>query len=240
MDGRDSDTEIGGIDRGFPATQWTEVLAAGDTPDLGGLVQSYWKPVYAYIRCGHARSNEDAKDLTQDFFAWMIETRLASRADPRRGRFRSFLKTALRNFLTDAARESQAQKRGGGRVVLISELGPAEISEPAAQSTPDEALDIAWRNEIIERACERLKAEFQKDGRQQFAIFQEYFLADADDIDYRTLAARHGMTTDDVSYQLRTAKDRFRAHVGDIVRETVASPLDQAEELAELFGGKAR
>jgi len=117
-----SETEIGGGDRAFPSTS---LSALGSTQDL---IAQYWKPVYCVIRSSWAKSNEDAKDLTQEFFSrTVLEGDLARTFDPTRGSFRAFLKGALQNFMRNAARDASAQKRGGTVRTLRLDADNAEL-----------------------------------------------------------------------------------------------------------------
>ena len=157
----DPDTSLGGVARrDFPTTAWSQ-LAAGAGADeparrraLETLARGYWKPVYAYLRARRSLSNEDAKDLTQDFFAWMAETDFLARADRSRGRFRAFLKTALDHYLSHEQERRRALKRGGGQVLLaMDDLPKAEIIDPRGRA-PEEVLDEAWRAGLLTRATE--------------------------------------------------------------------------------------
>jgi RNA polymerase sigma-70 factor (ECF subfamily) len=221
----DPETRIGGGDRDFPSTHWSTVAS-----DLDALARDYWKPVYAYVRARHPRTNEDAKDLTQDFFAWMIESGFARRADPARGRFRAFLKVAVDHYLRNDLRDRRALKRGGGRPALPI----AEVADPD-QRTPEEIMDQVWRDEILRHATARLEAECAAAGREtRFALFRDYFVHETGT--YAEAAARHGISIIDVSNHLMEAKRRFRAILTDIVARTVDSPGALEEELALLFG----
>src|SRR5262245_53518495 len=115
------DTTLGGSRREFPSTCWSRFMGHADaTPEARAetfetLAGSYWKPIYAYVRARFGKSVEDAKDLTQEFFVWMMETDFLDRPDPARGRFRGFVKAALHNYFLNRERNARTQKRGGDR-----------------------------------------------------------------------------------------------------------------------------
>src|SRR5262245_17892302 len=186
----DRDTQLGGAPRGFPATSWSRLGrirrdGALDAEALEQLARSYWKPVYLFIRMRWAKTNEDAKDLTQDFFAWILESGFLAKADRERGRFRSFIKLALKSYLGMDDRRSAAAKRGGKNRILSIDSTPAEaelgIADPSTLS-PDDLLDRAWKAELFGRAVERLRDELARGGREtRFQLFRDYFLDEAGD-----------------------------------------------------------
>src|SRR5262245_30432523 len=110
MAGLFDDTDLGGANRHFPSTCWSRFSGnpAGSREAVESLAEGYWKPVYAYIRSKWAKTNEDAKDATQDFFVWMVEGDFISRADPSRGRFRAFVKVALDHYLGGEERKRRS------------------------------------------------------------------------------------------------------------------------------------
>lgn len=229
-----------GPGRYFPTTQWSRILAPGGARDLEQLARAYWGPMRAWLatRMGSRHRGADADDLTQEAFAWMLQTRLLDRADPARGRFRAFLKTALANFAIEHARKNAAQKRGGDRA--HAPLDAASATADPNAPTPDQQLDAQWRRELLERACAELQRELEAAGRgTHFALFRDYFLADDETLDHRTLAQRHGIGLHDVSNWLDHAKRRYRARLQALVRETVTDDDALQEELRWLFGGDA-
>jgi len=157
----------------FPTTQWSLVLKAGAGAEeartaLESLFRQYWYPIYHFAR-RQGRTHHEAEDVTQQFIARLLATNGVETARPGRGRFRTFLLTALRNYLTDEWRHAQAAKRGGGQALVSIELSRAEqrfAEEPADQNlTPDQAFDRAWAVEMLERAVDRLREEYQSSGR---------------------------------------------------------------------------
>lgn len=223
----------------FPSTIWAQFLDTRSGSNLAHLAERYWKPIFAFIRARHSGSVDDAFDLTQEFFVRMMETDFADRADPVRGRFRAYVKAALKNFLSHEARDRRRLKRGGGKRLLSFNAG-ADLPDPPdpGAATPEAALDEAWRREVVLRARARLDAELRASGKHVYAdVFREYYLDQSDDVDYEALAAKHRISRSDVSNYLIHAKRAFREILTDLVAETVHGPEDLREELRSLFGG---
>lgn len=228
----------------FPSTRWSRIAAAGDPGGsqnreaLAELCTAYWYPLYAYIRRrGH--SPEEAQDLTQDFFARLLEKGLFAQADPRRGRFRAFLRTVCVNYLANQYDRSNAKKRGGGRAVLRIDGGDAEgryANEPAHELTPEKLFDRSWALALLERVIERLGNEYERSGRE--AIFRELratVTEDPEAASYADVAGRLQMTEG----ALRVAAHRLRKRFGSLLREeiaaTVEDPAEVDEEIQALF-----
>jgi RNA polymerase sigma-70 factor (ECF subfamily) len=205
------------------------------------LVEQYWKPVYTYVRARWAKSNEDAKDLTQDFFAWMLETDFPARADSGRGRFRVFVKTALENYLKDDYRARHREKREGSRrIVPIDPEGAAghliDVPDPAAGS-PEELLERSWKDELLGAAVRLLGEAYRREGKEvYFRVFEAYYLSGDGSMRHEDLAAQYGLARSDVNNYLMDAKRRYREVLTALVAETVRSPEELREELRELFG----
>ena len=220
----------------FPSTRWSRLLAAPGERDLEALARAYDRPIRAWLAARFRLRADDADDLAQEAFAWLLSTRLLDKADPARGRFRGFLKTSLARFAIERFRSEQAARRGGGRVhePLDAAAGVAD----AAQPSPDARLDEAWRRELIERAREELERELEAAGRRQhWLLFRDWFLEEGDgEPDHAALAARHGVTKVDVSNRLAYAKRRFRELLRAQVAETVRDEEELRDELAWLFG----
>lgn len=239
--GPDPSTALRG-GRGFPTTRWS-LLAAGQGDDaaaraaLEALARRYWLPIARTVRARWARSDDEARELTQEFFLWMLEGDLLRRADRSRGRFRAFVKAALENFLRDRERRRLAQKRGGERAhaPLWTDEGEAlPLVDPRGRS-PEELFDDAWRRALLAEALRELEQELEGRGKQvAFDVFRDYYLA-ADDVDYAALAVRHGIGRADVSNALMLAKRRFRALLRALVLETVERADDLEAELRWLL-----
>jgi DNA-directed RNA polymerase specialized sigma24 family protein len=242
-DGRDgaASRSPGGI---FPVTQWSVFCGLGSTDEHARraacetLTLLYWKPVWAFIRSTTRVSPEEAGDLTQDFFLWILETGFLSRADPNKGRFRGFVKTALQNYLAMTSRKERALKRGGGmRPLPLDEAPEEELVDGTGGSDPDKLLDRQWTAELLARALKRVRETYEEEGKPtHFAVFWEYYLAASDDLDYRAAAVKFDLSVKDVGNYLRNAKQRFRGILFAMVTETVTSPEELAAEWRDLFG----
>jgi len=220
----------------FPSTRWSRILAPGGARDLDVIARLYWRPIQAWfsarLRCGEDAAN----DLAQESFAWMLATGLLDKADPARGRFRGFLKRSLHNFAIEQARKDAAQKRGGGVVHTALD----QVAEPVGGPIPDQALDDAWRRELLERAHEALRLELEAGPRATYyRVFRDYYFAAGDEPSHAELARRHGIGTGDVSNWLDHAKRRYRAILRGLVAETVTREDELQEELSWLFGGSS-
>jgi RNA polymerase sigma-70 factor (ECF subfamily) len=228
------------VDAGiFPTTLWSDVrrgLAAGDGRQaaLEALARRYQSPAEAYLAVALRLSRERAHELFQEFFAWMLASDWLAKAEPARGRFRAFLKVALRNFATDELRKERAAKRGAGVTDSLDEEG---ASEPVDRRTPtpEQALDAAWRAELVQAAFARLEQELAESGRApHFALFRDYYLASGLELDHAALAVRHGITTTDVSNWLQRTKRAYRETLRALVLDTVEDARELGEELAWL------
>jgi len=232
----------------FPSTRWSELVAGPGQGDPDGaaaraafeaLAVRYWRPVAAYVRARGARDDDEARDATQDFFVWMLESGFLARLDRSRGTFRGFIKRTLKNFLHDLERKRRTVRRGGTRnlLPLSGAEGDLDLPDPAGRD-PEALLDDVWRQELLARALDGLEAELAARGKQRtFRVFRDYFLSE-EELDYAAVAARHDMTGVDVSNALAAAKKRFRAHLRACVLETVGGDEDLRAELAWLFGGE--
>src|ERR1051326_4088522 len=161
--------------RTFVTTHWSVVLTAGgsDTPRardaLSTLCQTYWYPLYAYVR-GRGYTREDAEDLTQGFFARLLEKHWIGDADREKGRFRSFLLMALQRFISDEWDKARALKRGGGTQTLPLPFASAETRfnlEPADQVTPEQSFERRWAVSLLEQVFNRLRREYLEEGNGQ-------------------------------------------------------------------------
>ncbi len=232
----------------FPSTCWS-LVRAGASPGetcasgaLDDLARAYWQPVQAYLRADLDIAAQDAEDLTQDFFAWVLESGFLQRAHPSRGTFRSFVKHSLRNYVTDQFRKKGAWKRGGREKIESLHGSQENPSPPPSDSSPSpaEILDQAWRAELIEQALDRTREELEQTDRTVvFDVFQKYFLEPATDVDYQAIATEQNITKTDVSNYLMRAKRLFRTKLRGLVQETVTGPADLQEELTWLFGSTA-
>lgn len=240
----DQDTAIGAGKSAFAATQWTEILQTRRLDDptarqfLGQLAEIYWRPVYKYIRIGWGKNNEEAKDLTQEFFASVFRPEFLARADPARGRFRTFVLASVRNFLRDYEKLRGTVKRGGE--ALHVQVDPAlEEGLPSNEPSPDEAFQVAWADSLLASALADLERTFAETGRQTaFDVFRGYCLETTPDLrpSYHDLAQGFGVSVSDVTNYLALARRELRSMMLKKVEMTVASREEAEGELRELFG----
>lgn len=242
------DTTFAAYEGSFPTTAWPTILASRVEEQevrqaaLEMLARSYWKPVYQFIRSRWHRTTEDAKDLTQEFFADLFVRVLVHRADARRGRFRALVKTALVNFLRGEARQVNSRKRGGDRTILpfdVLAIGPDDIAEDGR--SPEEVFDNTWKAEILSKATRMLEEQYRREDREvYYHVFRDYLLANSQELNHRDVADRHGITPIDVSNYLTHAKNRLREIVTGLVAETVADMDELRDEMRVLFGAELK
>jgi RNA polymerase sigma-70 factor (ECF subfamily) len=241
------DTTLGGEAREFPRTtqgfleQLLHPRAGGDRRGAEELCRRYWKPVYFFIRVAWTKSNEDAKDLTQEFFAWLLEGDLLGRYDPSRAPFRAFLKAVLRRFVADRQKAARRQKRGGGETFVRFEeegLTLEELIEDSRAPDPEKVFDQAWLVTLMKTAVEAVRARYGADGRAgHFALFEACDLRrGAPPPTYSELAARHGLTEGQVRNALSAVRREVReAMAAEIARQT--GSREQFEEEWRAFLG---
>src|SRR5213083_1111344 len=173
----------------FPPTHWSMVLAAGRSqaePEiaraaLAQLCQTYWAPLYSFVR-SRGYTVHDAQDLTQSFFAYVLEHKVYARVDRRKGRFRSFLLASLKNFLADAADRDRTLKRGGAQIFLPLHEEQAQEAESLFQthsgmSNEDRLFDRSWAEALVAAALERLSADYKRDAKEQLFRVLRIFIA---------------------------------------------------------------
>jgi RNA polymerase sigma-70 factor (ECF subfamily) len=228
----------------FATTHWSLVLAAGKGASadaqaaLAALCQTYWYPLYAYVRRqGH--QPDDAQDLTQEFFARLLEKHYLQSADPGRGRFRSFLLTAFQRFLSKERDRERAKRRGGGTkpLPLDFEAGERRYSlEPAHEATAERIYEQRWALTLLDRVFARLRDESDRAGKQkQFDRLKVYLTGEAGAPAYRDIAAELAMTEGAVKVAVHRLRRRYRDLVREEISQTVAGPEDVDEELRHLF-----
>jgi len=227
----------------FATTHWSAVLQAGGefSPEaqeaLGKLCQGYWYPLYVHVRrLGWAE--EDAKDLTQQFFARFLERKYIERADPERGRFRSFLLTSLKRFLADEWDKSRTQKRGGGQQVISWDgFDPEERyrHEPSGQLSPEHIYEKRWAGILLDGVLAQLRNEYQKAGRNgEFDQLKSFVWGDGHGGTYAEVAARMDVEENAVKVSVHRLRKRFREQLRLEVLKTVSSPEEVDAELRHL------
>lgn len=228
----------------FTTTRWSIVVAAGGprSPNaraaLSTLCESYWYPLYAYSRRrGH--THQDAQDLIQSFLASLLESEGLRVVDPKRGKFRSFLLTALKNFSAKQWRTESTQKRGGSSVILSLDYHEAEgryFCEPEDERTPETIFEHKWAIAILESAMKKLSDEQRSAGKQaRFDLLKMHLGGDSEQVPYRELASTLGISEG----AIKVAVHRLRARYGQILRDeisqTVSNPGDLDNELRAIF-----
>jgi RNA polymerase sigma factor (sigma-70 family) len=232
----------------FVTTHWSVVLSAGHGDSTGAgqalasLCETYWYPLYAYLR-RRAFSPEDAQDLTQEFFARLLAHNWIGDADRAQGRFRTFLLTALSRFLANEWDRARAQKRGGGAAMLSLESAVAEdryLSDSTQSMAPDRLYDRQWALTLLDRALTRLKAEQEQAGKAaEFAVFSPLLTAERGQIPYGTVAARLGMSETAARQGVHRLRKRFREVFREEIAQTVATPEELEEEIRHLLAALA-
>ena len=229
----------------FATTHWSVVMAAGATASpraaeaLEQLCRTYWYPLYAYVR-RQGQGVEDARDLTQAFFAHFLARNQFRHADPERGKFRSFLLTSLKYFLAHEWERTRAAKRGGKHTFISTEVLDAESrykQEPASDLTPDKVFEQRWALTLFQKALGRLRDEYTTEGKtQHFEELKNFLTEPPAEGAYAAVAARLGLSNNAVA----TAVRRLRQQYGELVREeiahTVARPEEVQDELRYLIG----
>ncbi|MBO6936740.1 MAG: sigma-70 family RNA polymerase sigma factor [Deltaproteobacteria bacterium] len=243
---RDEDTDIGGHRGQFPLTPLSAIQAArSDDPlqrarGFTALVEAYWKPVYRAIRLHFHKTNEEAKDLTQAFFLDALERELFESYELDRARFRTFVRTCLRNYVSKAHQKATRIKRGGAAIRLSLDFptAEAELGTQPLDVSFEEAFAADLAKSLRETALAEVEAHFESRGKEQYVtIFRRYDLADVDDRPtYKELAEELGIKTTDVTNRLTHVRQVFRKHVLARLRLITASEEEFREEARQLLG----
>jgi RNA polymerase sigma factor (sigma-70 family) len=226
----------------FQNTAWSQVFKAGqvDSPDarqaLEFLCQQYWYPIYAFLRrWGYERQH--ARDLTQAFFTYVIEQSLLQKADPEKGRFRSFILGTLKHFVSNQQAREHALKRGGKASILSIDEQTAEgryAYEPASGLTPEKLFDRRWALELIGQAMGRLEEEYRRAGMlEMFAVLQPYLNGDQDG-DFALLAKDLQKSEGAARVIVCRLRNRFRKLIRNRIETTVSDPEQVEMELRDL------
>ena len=237
----------------FADTHWSVIVAAGKTqadPEiacaaLAQLCQIYWPPLYTYVR-SHGWSVHDAQDLTQSFFAYLIERKIYTRTDPQKGKFRSFLLASLKHFLSHAREREQTLKRGGGydfvpldegRAKEVESLFQTHSSSGSSALPKDELFERTWAKTVVATALGRLAAAYKAEGKESvFESFQTFLTVGADPLPtYSELAARLSVAESTVRSRVTRLRARYREMLRAEVRRTVDTDAEVDGELRELL-----
>ena len=228
----------------FVTTHWSVVIRAAHSDTtraktaLAKLCEIYWYPLYAYVR-RRGYSREDAQDLTQEFFARLLERNWVGAADREKGRFRSFLLTAIKRFLADEWDKARAQKRGGGATLLPLEFGTAETKlsrEPADEVTPEHTFERRWVLTLLDEVVKRLRAKYENEGNGGlFAELHPCLVGDRTTLPYADLAGKLSLTESAVKSAVHRLRQRYRKLLREEIAQTVGSEQDVEDELRHLF-----
>lgn len=225
----DGDTAIGGPNGRFPSTQASllEAAAAGLPGEaLDRVLALYWKPVYRFIRVKFGKNNEDAKDLTQSFFAFALERDFVARFDPAKASFRTYLRMAVERFAAGRHAAEKRLKRGGD-----VEFEPIE-EQPASGESPERIFEREWHRQLFALALEDLRAYCETNAKRlQFQIFEAYDLAESERPSYAELAARHGIAETAVTNHLAWARRTLRAMVTQRLRGVTSGERELRKEM---------
>src|SRR2546426_7970152 len=228
----------------FTTTHWSVVLQAADGSAPGAqealekLCRTYWYPLYAYVRRqGH--SPEDAQDLTQEFFARLLEKQFFRQARPERGRFRSVLLTSLKHFLINEWHRATARKRGGGHTPVPLDTVLAErlySREPAHDLAADKLYERGWALALMEQVRTWLRAEYEAEGKaERFEIVEQFFPGAESGSSYVEAARQLGIAEGTLKSDVHRFKQRYRQILRAEIAHTVARPEDVDEELRHLL-----
>ena len=228
----------------FATTHWSVVLAAKRSDGLLAdaalekLCRIYWPPLYAYIR-REGYGAQDAQDLTQEFLSRFIQREWLGHLRDQRGKFRSFLLTFLKHFLSDERDKAGAQKRGGGKTLVSLNDTLAEeryLDEPANGLTPDQIFDRRWAQTVMERALGRLREEYEARGKAAlFEQLKDIQPGEHGESSYAEIGARLGLAEGTIASALHRLRQRHREILREEIGQTVAGPEEIDEEIRNLL-----
>ena len=226
----------------FATTHWSVVLTAQRSDSthaqaaLSKLCQTYWYPLYAFVRRQGHRPH-DAQDLTQEFFARLLAKNYLADVGREKGKFRSFLLTALKHFLANEWDRARAVKRGGGQVFLsLDEIESRYRLEPADSVTAERIYERRWALTLLEQVMKRLRAEHAQAGKAEFyEQLKGCLTVEKVAASYADLAARLHMTEGAIKVAIHRLRQRYREVLRDEIAQTVSSPAEVEEEIRHLF-----
>jgi RNA polymerase sigma factor (sigma-70 family) len=244
----DPDTNIGGPLRNFPKTQHSAIVAVrSEDPQqrrhaFEVILESYWKPVYKYVRIKWRVNNEDGKDLTQGFFANIFEKNHLANYDTSKASFQTFLRTCVDGYVANQQKAQQRLKRGGGVDMFSLDFGGADtelaLHPPSANLSPEEYFQQEWTRNLFTLTIETLRLNYEKTDRTvRFQIFEKYDLDDSPEkISYNSLADEFGLTTTTVNNHLAAARRDFRKILIEKLRQLTASDEEFRFAARQLLG----
>lgn len=228
----------------FLTTRWTMVASAGGgeirsaEEALEILCRMYWFPLYAYVR-RHGNTREEAEDLTQAFFADLLERKPWQQLDQERGKFRSFLLTALKNFLANHRESARCQKRGGSARHLPLDWENADSRFHLAdtlQSSPDHAYDREWGVQLLEQVLEHLRDEARAEvSMERFEVLKDFLSTASGETSYAQVAEMLGINAGAARVAVHRLRKRYRQLLKEEIARTLADPAMVEDELRSLF-----
>ena len=241
---RDTEVTTAAQRNWFTTTHWSLVLNARDpssplaTEALEKLCRTYWYPLYVYVR-RQGEDDESAKDLTQGFFARLLEKNYLAQVQRERGKFRSFLLASLKHFLADEWDKARAQKRGGGQPIISLDDTTCEDRyrlEPAEAMDAEKLFERRWALTLLEQARTRVKEEYVKAGKAElYDRLNAFESGDQNAPSYAQVAAELGLTESAVKSAVFRMRQRYRELVREEVANTVESPAEVDEEIRHLI-----
>jgi len=233
-----------GMKAQFSTTQWSQVLAARDGAGtearqaLAVLCETYWYPLYVFVR-REGYDADAARDLTQGFFAYLLEKEVLQQVQPSAGRFRSFLLATLRHFISRERGKDQALKRGGGTQTISVDAAAAEARydlEPTDELTPEQVFESRWAMTVLDRAMERLRQESGESGDlERFQKLQPYLTGQKPRLPYNEIAVELQMTEGAVKTAVYRMRQQFGLNLRQEIAETVADPSEIDDEVRYLL-----
>jgi RNA polymerase sigma factor (sigma-70 family) len=233
----------------FETTHWSVVLAAGGIPTeqsrvaLATLCERYWYPLYVYLR-RQGYSADQAEDLTQGFFARLLEKDWLRGVSPERGRFRSFMLTAVKHYASNERDRARALKRGGKTPPMSFEIEGAEGMyqlEPRDDLTPEHIFDRRWALLLLDRVLVRVRTDFERRGKDAvFETLKPYLAGEKTGESYAEAGAALGMSEGAVKVAVHRLRRRFRDVLRDEIAQTVSTPDEVEDEIRYLFDAVAR
>src|SRR5262245_36247959 len=237
-----SGAKDGGV---FATTHWSVVMRAGTAGTgegsvaLDRLCRQYWQPLYYFVR-RRGYNEQDAQDLTQGFFARLLEKDLIGAADRERGRFRTFLLTALQNYLANEWNRANRQKRGGGQqFVSLEHADSAEAGYqllPPDTATPDQLYERRWAQAVLEAVLRRLREEFdERSGSGRFDVLKQFLFSDRGAVSYADAAKRVGLSESATKSAIYRLRQRYGELFAEEIAQTVTRPEDVDDEIRHLL-----
>jgi len=235
-----------GLDKAaaFSTTHWSVVLTAARDDPVGAsaalekLCRKYWYPIYAFVRRRGA-DRQEAEDLTQGFFAHLLEMETLKKADRRKGKFRTFLLSALTKFLSNEWDKRQTAKRGGGRQILSLDEAAAEERysvEPVEPGSPEKLFDQRWAATLVDGVLTRLREEYRTRGKAELlAQLESGLTQEAAPGGYAECAGTLGLSEGAVRVALHRVRRRFGELLREEIAQTVTSPAEVDDEIRHLF-----